>query len=94
MAVDELLAIIPSTSAGRKCTPNAIAIPITTTVVTTTCAPPSPRIGPRIVQGTEGAKLEPDEEQHHDHAELGEVHDVVAFMTHQMQAGGADGDAG
>ena len=68
------------------------ATPIAT-AVSTTCRPPSPKIGLRSSHSSDGLQLEPDEEQHHHDAELGEVHDVRRFADEAEHAR-ADHDAG
>ncbi len=39
-------------------------------------------------------QLQADDEEHHDHAELGEVHDVLALAAHPSEAPGPDDHAG
>ena len=80
----------PAARAGRA----ARRWPAPTAVVTTTCRPPSPRIGPRSRHSSDGSSSRPDEKEHHHHAELGEVHDVLAALAQQPEAEGADHHAG
>ena len=39
-------------------------------------------------------ELEADQEEHHHHPKLGELHDVAAFFSDQVETEGADDDTG
>jgi hypothetical protein len=91
MAVDDSARPSAGHQRQRQSAPASQATPHQQRGEPSTCTLPQPKMGRRRPTGAR-LQLQPDQEQHQHHAELGKVQHVL-HIGHQPQAPGPDGDA-
>ena len=94
IAVDDIANVSPIAIAGRHDVPITIAAIATTAAVSDDLQAAEPDDRPAQLPQQRGPQLEADDEQHHDDAELGEVHDAVPLAADEAEQPGSDHDAG
>ena len=93
IAVEESASASPATSAATQPSPAAASPAASSAPHTASWIEPPPNTGRRISSEPSEIELEPDEEQHQHHAELGEVQDALD-VAHQAESQRADRAAG
>jgi hypothetical protein len=91
IAVEDIARIKPTASEDFHGRPIQSATRPTATAVPNTCNPPSPENRPPHLPQQRGTQLEPDHEQHHHHAELGEVHHIASAIDEAQRVRSDDG---
>ena len=93
MAVEESASAMPMISADCQARPASMPMPKMIAVVAKNWAPPRPSKRVRSRHNSARLQFEPDQEQHHDDAEFGEMQDRAAIGD-ETDAVWADQDAG
>ena len=88
MAVEDIARINPTARDAFHGNPTQNATRPRSTAVPTTCKPAQAKNRPPHLPQQGGPQFEPDHEQHHDDADLGEVQDIAAAVheTHGIRS--------